>query len=112
MSFLIASDVDRQIAARYPFQTGFRGRKRVLAVWKCGLHDSDNKSDQDGEVMTQGTGADRAIEKRIDNLLKGAIDPHVHSGPSIAPRAVDHLELAQVYSAAGLAAVVTKDHDY
>lgn len=62
--------------------------------------------------MTKLTGDEAAIEKRIDNLLKGAIDPHVHSGPSIAPRAVDHLELAQQYSEAGLAAVVTKDHDY
>ena len=62
--------------------------------------------------MTKLAGDEAAIEKRIDNLLKGAIDPHVHSGPSIAPRAVDHLELAQQYSEAGLAAVVTKDHDY
>jgi hypothetical protein len=30
---------------------------------------------------------------RIDALLQGAIDPHVHSGPSIAPRALDHLDL-------------------
>jgi hypothetical protein len=49
---------------------------------------------------------------RIDAILKGAIDPHVHSGPSIAPRAVDHLELVREMSAAGFAAVVTKDHDY
>jgi len=62
--------------------------------------------------MTPSFIADEAIEKQIDNLLRGAIDPHVHSGPSIAPRAVDHLELAQEYSKAGLAAVVTKDHDY
>lgn len=53
-----------------------------------------------------------AIERRIDNLLVGAIDPHVHSGPSIAQRALDHLELAQQASKAGFAAVVTKDHDY
>ncbi|MCO5090922.1 DUF6282 family protein [Bosea sp. (in: a-proteobacteria)] len=53
-----------------------------------------------------------AIERRIDDLLVGAIDPHVHSGPSIAPRGVDHLELLQQASAAGFAAVVTKDHDY
>lgn len=52
------------------------------------------------------------IERRIDDLLKGAIDPHVHSGPSIAPRALDHLELLQQASEAGFAAVVTKDHDY
>jgi hypothetical protein len=49
---------------------------------------------------------------RIDAILKGAIDPHVHSGPSIAPRAVDHLDLVREMSAAGFVAVVTKDHDY
>jgi hypothetical protein len=52
------------------------------------------------------------IELRIDNLLKGAIDPHVHSGPSIAARGLDHVELLRQASAAGFAAVVTKDHDY
>jgi hypothetical protein len=52
------------------------------------------------------------IEKRIDDLLVGAIDPHVHSGPSIAMRGVDHVELLQQASKAGFAAVVTKDHDY
>lgn len=51
-------------------------------------------------------------EARVDRLLVGAIDPHVHSGPSIAARGVDHLELVQQASAAGFAAVVTKDHDY
>lgn len=49
---------------------------------------------------------------RIDAILKGAIDPHVHSGPSIADRALDHLDLARQMSEAGFAAVVTKDHDY
>ena len=58
------------------------------------------------------TVADATVVQRIDNLLVGAIDPHVHSGPSIAPRGVDHLELLREASAAGFAAVVTKDHDY
>lgn len=58
------------------------------------------------------TAADQTIEKRIDALLVGAIDPHVHSGPSIAPRGIDHLELLRETSAAGFAAIVTKDHDY
>lgn len=53
-----------------------------------------------------------SIEQRIDALLIGAIDPHVHSGPSIAPRGVDHLELLRQVSDAGFAAIVTKDHDY
>lgn len=49
---------------------------------------------------------------RIGDILRGAVDPHVHSGPSIAPRAVDHLDLVRTLSDAGFAAVVTKDHDY
>lgn len=54
--------------------------------------------------------ADRAA--RVAAILKGAIDPHVHSGPSIAQRALDHLDLARQLSDAGFVAVVTKDHDY
>lgn len=56
--------------------------------------------------------ADTQVERRIDTLLQGAIDPHVHSGPSIAARALDHVDLLRQASAAGFAAVVTKDHDY
>jgi hypothetical protein len=52
------------------------------------------------------------IDRRIDALLVGAIDPHVHTGPSIAPRSLDHLDLALEASEAGMAAIVTKDHDY
>ena len=62
--------------------------------------------------MTERATYDPATEARIANLLVGAIDPHVHSGPSIAARAVDHLELARDCSKAGFAAIVTKDHDY
>src|SRR5438552_18197770 len=56
--------------------------------------------------------ATRNKQTRIDAILKGAIDPHVHSGPSIAARALDHLDLVREMSQAGFAAVVTKDHDY
>ncbi|MGH6861633.1 MAG: DUF6282 family protein [Phyllobacterium sp.] len=49
---------------------------------------------------------------QIDEILRGGVDPHVHSGPSIAPRAIDHLELARELSQAGFIAAVTKDHDY
>ena len=62
--------------------------------------------------MAPNLGMNKDIEHRIDGLLQGAIDPHVHSGPSIAARALDHLELVKQASAAGFAAVVTKDHDY
>ncbi len=70
----------------------------------------DDKRRDRGEEMTETTDAN--VEQRIDALLKGAIDPHVHSGPSIALRGLDHVELLQQASEAGFAAVVTKDHDY
>lgn len=55
---------------------------------------------------------DEATEARIASLLVGAIDPHVHTGPSIANRALDHLEYARDCSKAGFAGFVAKDHDY
>lgn len=58
-----------------------------------------------GEMMERA-------EKQVDDLLFGAIDPHVHSGPSIAERSIDHLQLVKEMSAVGYAAVITKDHDY
>jgi hypothetical protein len=45
-------------------------------------------------------------------LLRGCVDPHIHSGPSAAARGLDHVELLRLASAAGYRAVVTKDHDY
>jgi hypothetical protein len=62
--------------------------------------------------MTVDTASAASVERRIDGLLRGAVDPHVHSGPSIAARALDHVELLKAASQAGFAAVVTKDHDY
>jgi hypothetical protein len=56
--------------------------------------------------------AENTKKARVDAILKNAIDPHVHSGPSIAARAIDHLDLVRQMSEAGFAAVVTKDHDY
>ena len=55
---------------------------------------------------------DAATEAHIARLLVGAIDPHVHTGPSIANRALDHIEYARDCSKAGFAAIITKDHDY
>lgn len=51
-------------------------------------------------------------EARIDRLLRGAIDTHVHSGPSRVERALDHVEMIQAAAAAGYRAIVTKDHYY
>jgi hypothetical protein len=63
-------------------------------------------------TMTMQDTVQLSRKKRIDAILHNAIDPHVHSGPSIARRSLDHLELVRQMSEAGFAAVVTKDHDY
>jgi hypothetical protein len=62
--------------------------------------------------MTDFEQIEREQSERIREILTNAVDPHVHSGPSIAPRALDHLDLIRELSQAGFAAVVTKDHDY
>jgi hypothetical protein len=49
------------------------------------------------------------INEKIDSLLKGAIDMHVHSGPGLIPRSLDHVEAAKAAQAAGMRAIVVKD---
>jgi len=51
-------------------------------------------------------------EALIDQLLVGAIDLHCHSGPSVMPRGLDHIEAIREASEAGLRAVLFKDHFY
>lgn len=47
-----------------------------------------------------------------NELLKGALDLHVHSGPSTMPRQLDHMEAAEEAAAAGMRGVLFKDHHY
>ena len=49
---------------------------------------------------------------QIANLMKGAIDLHVHSGPSVMPRSVDHIEAVQDATKAEMRAILFKDHWY
>lgn len=51
-------------------------------------------------------------EATITSLMQGAVDLHVHSGPSLMPRAVDHIEVVQQAAEAGMAAILLKDHYY
>lgn len=44
------------------------------------------------------------------DLLRGAIDTHIHAGPSHIPRSVDLVEAAREAEAAGMAGIVVKDH--
>lgn len=47
--------------------------------------------------------------EKISKLLAGAIDLHVHSGPGLIPRSLDHVEAARDAIDAGLRAIVVKD---
>jgi hypothetical protein len=58
------------------------------------------------------TGAPLARKEHIDSLLRGAIDLHCHSGPSVMPRSLDHIEALQECAAAGFRAMLIKDHYY
>jgi Family of unknown function (DUF6282) len=75
------------------------------------LDTEGNGNSRDG-TKVKDSAPSRARKARVAAILKGSIDPHVHSGPSIAPRALDHLDLVRQLSEARFAAVVTKDHDY
>ncbi|MBN14637.1 MAG: hypothetical protein CMJ15_05365 [Pelagibacterium sp.] len=55
---------------------------------------------------------DSIAPERVDALLKGAVDLHVHSGPSTMPRQLDHLEEVDQAAAAGMRGVLFKDHHY
>jgi hypothetical protein len=49
---------------------------------------------------------------QVEELLKGAIDLHCHSGPAVMPRILDHHDALIDAAAAGFKAVVYKDHYY
>lgn len=42
-------------------------------------------------------------------LIKGAVDMHLHSGPGLIPRGCDHIEAAKAAREAGMRAIVIKD---
>lgn len=58
------------------------------------------------------TRASNDREPVIARLLKGAVDLHCHSGPSVMPRDLDHIEAMEEAARAGLKAILIKDHYY
>jgi hypothetical protein len=62
-------------------------------------------------TLKPGSG-EEALEARISRLLLGAVDLHCHSGPSVMPRDINHIEAMQEAAAAGFRAMLIKDHYY
>lgn len=53
-----------------------------------------------------------ADETLVDDLMRGAVDLHVHSGPSTMPRQLDHFQAVEQAAQAGMRAILFKDHHY
>jgi hypothetical protein len=49
-------------------------------------------------------------EKKAKDLIKGALDFHIHTGPDIYPRLVNDIEVARQAKKAGMRAVLIKSH--
>lgn len=56
--------------------------------------------------------AQTTVEQRVERLLKGAIDMHCHSGPSVMPRCLDHIDALEEAASVGMRALLFKDHYY
>jgi hypothetical protein len=63
-------------------------------------------------MATMLTPVDEDLEDRVTRLLVGAVDMHCHSGPSVMPRDLNHIEALEEASAAGFRAMLIKDHYY
>ncbi|MDG1438158.1 MAG: DUF6282 family protein [Emcibacteraceae bacterium] len=61
---------------------------------------------------TEQSPASKHDDALLSKLLEGAIDLHCHSGPSVMPRCVDHIEVMKQGAAAKMKAILIKDHYY
>ncbi|MCC3860180.1 DUF6282 family protein [Pseudemcibacter aquimaris] len=61
---------------------------------------------------TEQSPAAKYDDALLSELLEGAIDLHCHSGPSVMPRCIDHIEVMKEGAEAGLRAILIKDHYY
>src|SRR5215470_7475721 len=62
--------------------------------------------------MKPRTSNDESLDDRVARLLVGAVDLHCHSGPSVMPRDLNHIEAMHEVAAAGFRAMLIKDHYY
>ena len=61
-------------------------------------------------VVLGACGSVPAVGQGMDVSLAGVVDLHVHAGPDSRPRSVDDIEAARLAAAAGLRAILLKNH--
>src|SRR5690606_14936521 len=89
---------------------GFDRRRQPpdnVTVEPCETTMADKNWREEAKAVMAG-----ADEAAVTELIKGAVDLHVHSGPSTMPRMLDHLEQVDDAAKAGMRAVLFKDHYY
>lgn len=67
---------------------------------------------QEANVTTKSTDWRKMDPGIVDRLLRGSIDLHCHSGPSVMQRYFDHYEAMQEAASIGIRALLLKDHCY
>lgn len=60
--------------------------------------------------MTAPKIGDRKLEREARELLRGAVDFHIHTAPDIFPRLLNDIEAARQAKRAGMRAIVIKSH--
>lgn len=61
-------------------------------------------------VVLGAGGSVPAVGQGVEVSLAGVVDLHVHAGPDSRPRSVDDIEAARLAAAAGLRAILLKNH--
>lgn len=67
------------------------------------------KNSGSGTAAAGGIGGSADL---VERLMRGAVDLHCHSGPSIMRRSLNHLEAIREAEAVGMRAILFKDHYY
>lgn len=61
-------------------------------------------------MVIKAKAKEKTLETQVKELLQGAIDFHIHTGPDIYPRLLNDIEVARQAKRAGMQAILIKSH--
>lgn len=61
-------------------------------------------------MVIKAKAKEKTLETQVKELLQGAIDFHIHTGPDIYPRLLNDIEVARQAKRAGMRAILIKSH--